>query len=107
MISLLKHEPSAQSPWQNTMLGLVSGDFDFISSPFLLVHETSISGHKVNSALPGFRLLHTRSRSECTRRPQGPLPPDPARSAVRRLDRKSTRLNSSHEWISYAVFCLK
>src|SRR5207247_9529545 len=25
----------------------------------------------------------------------------------RRRDRKSTRLNSSHEWISYAVFCLK
>src|SRR6266536_6348916 len=23
------------------------------------------------------------------------------------LDRKSTRMNSSHEWISYAVFCLK
>src|SRR5690606_41857630 len=26
---------------------------------------------------------------------------------VRRLDRKSTRLNSSHVKISYAVFCLK
>src|SRR3712207_6984820 len=26
---------------------------------------------------------------------------------VRRLDRKSTRLNSSHANISYAVFCLK
>src|SRR5947208_16328170 len=26
---------------------------------------------------------------------------------VRRLDRKSTRLNSSHQIISYAVFCLK
>src|SRR2546430_9669717 len=26
---------------------------------------------------------------------------------VRRLDRKSTRLNSSHSQISYAVFCLK
>src|SRR5438105_8162140 len=26
---------------------------------------------------------------------------------VPREDRKSTRLNSSHEWISYAVFCLK
>src|SRR5207247_9168586 len=26
---------------------------------------------------------------------------------ARDLDRKSTRLNSSHEWISYAVFCLK
>src|SRR6266542_3999088 len=25
----------------------------------------------------------------------------------RHQDRKSTRLNSSHEWISYAVFCLK
>src|SRR2546421_6604819 len=29
----------------------------------------------------------------------------PARSA--RRDRKSTRLNSSHDQISYAVFCLK
>src|SRR5207249_10746297 len=27
--------------------------------------------------------------------------------AVQRLDRKSTRLNSSHVSISYAVFCLK
>src|SRR5438105_12883437 len=26
---------------------------------------------------------------------------------VQLTDRKSTRLNSSHEWISYAVFCLK
>src|SRR5438105_15439119 len=30
-----------------------------------------------------------------------------ANGDVRRQDRKSTRLNSSHEWISYAVFCLK
>src|SRR2546430_13501691 len=27
--------------------------------------------------------------------------------SFRRLDRKSTRLNSSHSQISYAVFCLK
>src|SRR2546428_3680217 len=27
--------------------------------------------------------------------------------ALDRLDRKSTRLNSSHDQISYAVFCLK
>src|SRR5688572_31622935 len=36
--------------------------------------------------------------------------PDVARKAVtlaRRQDRKSTRLNSSHSQISYAVFCLK
>src|SRR2546422_2018049 len=31
----------------------------------------------------------------------------PARESRRRLDRKSTRLNSSHGYISYAVFCLK
>src|SRR2546422_1207321 len=30
----------------------------------------------------------------------------PAEAATR-LDRKSTRLNSSHGYISYAVFCLK
>src|SRR5437660_2392192 len=35
---------------------------------------------------------------------RGRIPP-PAN--VRRLDRKSTRLNSSHVAISYAVFCLK
>src|SRR5258708_21146267 len=29
------------------------------------------------------------------------------RLRIQRLDRKSTRLNSSHQIISYAVFCLK
>src|SRR5947208_8883966 len=32
---------------------------------------------------------------------------DGALIPVHRLDRKSTRLNSSHQIISYAVFCLK
>src|SRR5438105_12840318 len=31
----------------------------------------------------------------------------PRAMVVTQTDRKSTRLNSSHEWISYAVFCLK
>src|SRR5688572_30972899 len=31
----------------------------------------------------------------------------PGMDRVRDLDRKSTRLNSSHSQISYAVFCLK
>src|SRR3712207_9065172 len=31
----------------------------------------------------------------------------PARASTRAADRKSTRLNSSHANISYAVFCLK
>src|SRR2546429_9835547 len=33
--------------------------------------------------------------------------PSPLPTATDRLDRKSTRLNSSHGYISYAVFCLK
>src|SRR2546422_949810 len=47
--------------------------------------------------------------------PHVPVPPGrrrptcPRRSAPasKRTDRKSTRLNSSHGYISYAVFCLK
>src|SRR5689334_24350613 len=35
-----------------------------------------------------------------------PAPASPFQD-VRKLDRKSTRLNSSHSSISYAVFCLK
>src|SRR2546422_7894705 len=66
----------------------------------------------------------TLFRSDQARRPRlgrvdrhrdrrGPLPEpprrgaQPRRAASRRLDRKSTRLNSSHGYISYAVFCLK
>src|SRR2546422_4402741 len=37
--------------------------------------------------------INTRSATEQLRQPEG--------------DRKSTRLNSSHGYISYAVFCLK
>src|SRR5437764_6158694 len=33
--------------------------------------------------------------------------PEAARQLPRAIDRKSTRLNSSHRCISYAVFCLK
>src|SRR5690625_6175322 len=57
------------------------------------------------------------SRSACatTAPPEGPdrgmRDPPPATTAypggVNQLDRKSTRLNSSHVAISYAVFCLK
>src|SRR5206468_13039788 len=49
-------------------------------------------------------------------RPRQPVHVDGAREVVRRpvrvgvdvaLEQKSTRLNSSHDQISYAVFCLK
>src|SRR5687768_17707542 len=37
----------------------------------------------------------------------GPLAPGPGPGWRPPADRKSTRLNSSHGYISYAVFCLK
>src|SRR3712207_7815052 len=59
-------------------------------------------------------LRHRRAESMVRRRAAHPDPPAPhgaarrPRPAPRRpRDRKSTRLNSSHANISYAVFCLK
>src|SRR2546426_8671878 len=63
-----------------------------------------------------FRSAGRRARSG-SERPRGPAPPrrgsrqerGQRRGATQEtlLDRKSTRLNSSHLVISYAVFCLK
>src|SRR2546429_3517146 len=45
---------------------------------------------------------------ECTRERVGETPRCPRTEFLDlRIDRKSTRLNSSHGYISYAVFCLK
>src|ERR1017187_9767422 len=46
-----------------------------------------------------------RSAKRSSRRRGGSLPPP--RPYTPNIDRKSTRLNSSHRCISYAVFCLK
>src|SRR2546430_6034186 len=50
-----------------------------------------------------------RSDRGTAKRAEGPRHPDGARDEGARSDRdrKSTRLNSSHSQISYAVFCLK
>src|SRR6266536_6009094 len=49
-----------------------------------------------------FRSGWTSHSSSTWRARSGEIARKPQRS-----DRKSTRLNSSHEWTSYAVFCLK
>src|SRR2546428_6260021 len=46
----------------------------------------------------------SRADNGCSQ-PAVPAPALPP--GISRLDRKSTRLNSSHDQISYAVFCLK
>src|SRR3712207_7085890 len=48
---------------------------------------------------------HTPERREEQQQPQRDVPA--RRRFSGRVDRKSTRLNSSHANISYAVFCLK
>src|SRR5688572_31769982 len=40
-------------------------------------------------------------------RPQAGVPAEVGDGLLQDVDRKSTRLNSSHSQISYAVFCLK
>src|SRR2546430_6686723 len=50
-------------------------------------------------------LVQVQSR-ECAGHADGPDRSEPRERRVT-LDRKSTRLNSSHSQISYAVFCLK
>src|SRR5438105_12614753 len=54
---------------------------------------------------------HRPASAPAVRRDDEPSDQLPAllrlRASQLRGDRKSTRLNSSHEWISYAVFCLK
>src|SRR5437764_10531341 len=52
-----------------------------------------------------FRSL--RDRHDLTPEAVEVLTPDLARARDELRDRKSTRLNSSHRCISYAVFCLK
>src|SRR2546430_16543914 len=65
---------------------------------------TEIYTLSLHDALP-ISLQQARDRAGCRRRPpdSGTLRPP----AEGRKDRKSTRLNSSHSQISYAVFCLK
>src|SRR2546426_4605729 len=70
---------------------------------------TEIYTLSLHDALPisGFRRLHERVPDLRLRPQRGPRRGQPTQRARRRLDRKSTRLNSSHLVISYAVFCLK
>src|SRR5258708_21704669 len=59
----------------------------------------------------GFDVIRTRGSHVFLKHPDGRVTTVPVHSRETLpsgcLDRKSTRLNSSHQIISYAVFCLK
>src|SRR2546429_9221380 len=65
---------------------------------------TEIYTLSLHDALP----IYSASCSRCERRTHGSRGrPSGSSTSVETRDRKSTRLNSSHGYISYAVFCLK
>src|SRR5207247_8638824 len=91
--------------------------FHFFCSFFLFIDPppTQIYTLSLHDALPISIFVQPPPSQQTGRRED--LPRHSGRDLLRRPrrvpdadlveDRKSTRLNSSHEWISYAVFCLK
>src|SRR2546427_3793083 len=71
--------------------------------PLPLHDALPISAATCPSAL--VECIHARSEKACAVSCRSIAAP--ASAAASRPDRKSTRLNSSHSQISYAVFCLK
>src|SRR5438874_6634143 len=56
---------------------------------------------------PATHALRSRERKRFSSPRAGRPPASSTRPMAKKIDRKSTRLNSSHVEISYAVFCLK
>src|SRR5438552_13208094 len=96
----------------------MSSSFFFFNAP----STTAISTLSLHDALPiykfllGASLMFSSSARGCPLRTSESREGQRATAAACRcqaagaslpLDRKSTRLNSSHQTISYAVFCLK
>src|SRR6266849_9676470 len=66
--------------------------------------EMSIGAERASAEMTGVTMPTVSARNQYAFEMSRQLCTSPA---VWMTDRKSTRLNSSHEWISYAVFCLK
>src|SRR5258708_29117738 len=71
---------------------IIQPHHDEVSSPLILLRQSATKN-------PEHKNLRAKIRSTTARRP--------LRRSRSQLDRKSTRLNSSHQIISYAVFYLK
>src|SRR2546430_15883258 len=78
-----------------------SSSFYFFFFFFLMIRRPPRS-----TLFPYTTLFRSHQRVLGVRDPRG-MEPEPVRRPLLPLDRKSTRLNSSHSQISYAVFCLK
>src|SRR3989449_5405044 len=86
IVIVMTGNPSVES----SVDALRQGAFDYLPKPFSASHLQVLIGRAVHTLLVA---RETREQQETLDRAQ--------------VDRKSTRLNSSHGYISYAVFCLK
>src|SRR5258708_8260946 len=79
------------------------------SSPRLSARRVPVYGCSTCPGIPTARSRATACWSRASHILPNPSPPKrlPGRSARSWRDRKSTRLNSSHQIISYPSFCLK
>src|SRR5437879_8072330 len=86
--------------------GLSGLDWRRRAAAFRTVGGTRSPGVAQQPLLPGEPRAHDGIEIVEARLP-AKLPADALGTGYERRDRKSTRLNSSHRCISYAVFCLK
>src|SRR5205809_3364370 len=73
--------------------------------PYTTLFRSKSPAHNV-AAVGKFASFPARHPKKAGQRVKNALG-HPAKDAKKVIDRKSTRLNSSHGYISYAVFCLK
>src|SRR5437763_16737940 len=76
-------------------------------TPAAAPHSYTLSLHDALPISPRSRPAGAGPDRAAPRRAGTPPPPPPPPGRHGPSDRKSTRLNSSHRCISYAVFCLK
>src|SRR6478672_11805398 len=86
--------------------GELAGDRlrEFVAAFFFFFNDTATTEIYTLSLHYALPISTTSAKRSCT--PASP-PGKPPRCTPTVRDRKSTRLNSSHDQISYAVFCLK
>src|SRR5690348_17791415 len=77
--------------------------FPHVAMPLLVGRAGSLGAIEAAASEGGMLFLVTQRRADT----EEPSASDLHRVGVIARDRKSTRLNSSHPSISYAVFCLK
>src|SRR5258708_17876256 len=97
---MLHHTPCCSIALSSSSLSTASF---FFNDPA----TTEIYPLSLRDALPICRLAIPHPMRYDSRRPATLVPRGLIREAAGRIERKSTRLNSSHQIIPYAVFCLK